>query len=218
MMMKTILALMFQNAFPMFLGFGANPALNQFKAEQATADTAEGQYGSSAAGEGAQLNPFFSQEMRAEHAFTPGQSNEMLTAAEGGAGGAFGGAEGEINRNAARTNNATGVTKSLDEMARDKSKAAAGASEGIAAADVTGAKQLNQEGAAGLEGLYGKNVSGQLDAMKDATQDISGEMAANPGFMNTAFGSTLGKDFLNGVFNKYLPSGKGNNGQDNSNG
>jgi hypothetical protein len=177
-MMKTLNALMFQNVIPMFLGLGGGQYLGQAKQNEAAAQTAEGQYGSSAAGEGAQLNPFFSQEMRAEHAFTPGQSNEMLTAAEGGAGGAFGGAEGEINRNAARTNNATGVTKSLDEMARDKAKVAAGASEGIAAADVTGAKQLNREGAAGLEGLYGTNVSGQLNAMKSANEGIQTEMAA----------------------------------------
>jgi hypothetical protein len=139
---------------------------------------AAGQYGSQASGEGAQLNPFFSQEMRAQHSLTPGQSNEMLTAAESGAGGAFGGAEGEINRNAARTGNATSVTKSLDEMARDKAKSAAGASEGIAAQDVAGAKQENQEGAAGMRGLYGTNVGAQLNAMGQSTANLKELQAA----------------------------------------
>jgi hypothetical protein len=65
------------------------------------------------------------------------------------------------------------VGKTLDEMARDRSKAAAGASEGIAAQDVMGAKQMNQQGAAGMQGLYGTNVSGQLNSMKQQGQDIS---------------------------------------------
>jgi len=139
---------------------------------------ASGQYGSTAAGEGAQLNPFFSQEMRATHSLTPEQSDEMLTAAEAGAGGAFGGAEGQINRDAARTGNATSVTKSLDEMARDRAKVAAGTSEGIAAQDVAGAKQLNQEGAAGMQGLYGTNVGAQLGAMKQSGEDLKNLSAA----------------------------------------
>lgn len=139
---------------------------------------ASGQYGSSAAGEGAQLNPFFSQEMRATHSLTPEQSDEMLTAAEAGAGGAFGGAEGQINRDAARTGNATSVTKSLDEMARDRAKVAAGTSEGIAAQDVAGAKQLNQEGAAGMQGLYGTNVGAQLGAMKQSGEDLKNLQSA----------------------------------------
>jgi hypothetical protein len=111
--------------------------------------------------------------MRAQHGLTPGQQNEMLTASEAGAGGALGGLGAGIQNNAARTGNATGVGKTLDEMARDRSKAAAGSSEAIAAQDVGMAKQANQQGAAGMQGLYGTNVSGQLNAMKQQGQDIS---------------------------------------------
>jgi len=143
-------------------------------------------YGTSAAGEGATLNPFLDQEMKATHGFTPGQTNEMLTAALAGGGGATGAAGGMLNANAARTGNATGVGKSLDEMARDRSKAAAGASESIAAQDVMGAKQENQEGAKGMEGLYGTNVAGQLGAMKTQGSDISAAAGMQgPGFLNT---------------------------------
>jgi hypothetical protein len=178
-----VLSLMFQGVFPMFLGFGANPALKQFQAAQGAADTAAGSFGSSAANEGATLNPFFTQETKATHAYDPTQINELLTNAESGAGAATGAEQGALINNATRTGNSTGVTKSLDEMARDKSKAAAGASEGIAAQDVNGAKALNQEGAKGLQGLYGTNTSGQLDAMKLGNADISGEMQANPGWL-----------------------------------
>lgn len=176
-MMKLVLALLFQGVIPMFLGLGGGQYNGQAKTLENNDVSAIGQFGGQAATEGAQLNPFFSQEIRAKHGFDPTQTNELLTNAEAGAGGAFGGAEGQLNANAARTGNATGVTKSLDEMARDKSKAAAGASEGIAAADVAGAKQLNQQGAAGLSGLYGTNVSGQLGAMKQADEGIKTEQA-----------------------------------------
>ena len=164
---------MFQGVFPMFLGLGGGQFLGQAQAAQQQANQAAGQYGSTAAGEGAQLNPFFSQEMRAQHSMTPGQQNEMMTAAGAGAGGAFGGAEGEMERNAARTGNATTLNKSLDELARDRAKSAAGTSEGIAAQDVAGAQQLRQEGAKGMQGLYGTNVGAQLGAMKQNAEDIT---------------------------------------------
>jgi hypothetical protein len=146
------------------------------------AGTVAGQFGSQAGTEGAQLNPFFTQEMRAQHGLTPGQQNEMLTASEAGAGGALGGLGAGIQNNAARTNNSTGVGKTLDEMARDRAKAAAGASEGIAAQDVGLAKQEQQQGAQGLAGLYGQNVQGQLGAMRQQSGDISAasQMTASP--------------------------------------
>jgi len=77
-----------------------------------------------------------------------------------------------MKRNAARTGNATTLTKSLDEMARDKAKVAAGAGEGIAAQDVAGAQQLRQAGASGMQGLYGTNVGAQLGAMKQSAEDL----------------------------------------------
>jgi hypothetical protein len=183
-MVKMWLAIWGAMIAPMYMGLGANPALKQFKAEQAAADSARDTYGDSARQEGATLNPFLSQEMKAQHLYNPTQTNELLTAAEAGSGGAIGGAEGLINANAARTGNATTLTKTLDEMARDRAKASAGASEGIAAQDVMGAKQLNQEGAAGMQGLYGTNVSGQLGAMKSGLEATQGEMQANKGWFN----------------------------------
>jgi hypothetical protein len=169
-MIFTILSMLFQG---IFLGFFSNPMLGAMQGQANQAGTVAGQFGSQAGTEGAQLNPFLSQEMKATHGFTPGQSNEMLTAAEAGSGGALGGMGAGIQNNAARTGNATGVGKTLDEMARDRSKAAAGASEGIAAQDVMGAKQMNQQGAAGMQGLYGTNTSGQLNAMKQQGSDLS---------------------------------------------
>ena len=178
-MISTILNMLLQGIFP---GFFSNPMLGAMKNQANQAGTVAGQFGSQAGTEGAQLNPFLTQEMKAQHGLTPGQQNEMLTASEAGAGGALGGLGAGIQTNASRTGNATGVGKTLDEMARDRSKAAAGASENIAAQDVMGAKQEQQQGAAGMQGLYGTNVGGQLSAMKQQGQDISAaaNMTASP--------------------------------------
>lgn len=176
-MIKMILALLFQGVIPMFLGLGGGQYNGQARANEAQAQQAAGQFGGEASTEGATLNPFFAQEMRATHSLDPNQQNELLTHAEAGAGGAFGGAEGEMKANAARTGNATTLTKSLDEMARDKAKVAAGSSEGIAAQDVMGAQQLRQQGAQGMQGLYGTNTNAQLDAMKQSNTDVATEQA-----------------------------------------
>ena len=169
-MISTILNMLLQGIFP---GFFSNPMLGAMKNQANQAGTVAGQFGSQAGTEGAQLNPFLTQEMKAQHGLTPGQQNEMLTASEAGAGGALGGLGAGIQTNAARTGNSTGVGKTLDEMARDRAKAAAGASEGIAASDVMGAKQEQQQGAAGMAGLYSTNTAGQLNAMKQQSGDIS---------------------------------------------
>jgi len=189
-MISTILNMLLQGIFP---GFFSNPMLGAMKNQANQAGTVAGQFGSQAGTEGAQLNPFFTQEMRAQHGLTPGQQNEMLTASEAGAGGALGGLGAGIQNNAARTNNSTGVGKTLDEMARDRAKAAAGASEGIAAQDVGLAKQEQQQGAAGMQGLYSTNTAGQLNAMKQQGQDISAaaNMTASP-FADLANVANLG--------------------------
>lgn len=141
--------------------------------------TASG-YGSDAAATGAALTPFYRREMNAEHEFDPTQIGEMLTSAEAPIGAVAGQEQAALQGEAARTHNATGLTKTLDEAARDRMKAAAGASEGIASQDVLGAKQLNQEGAAGMAGLHGEDINAQLGAMGQENKAISQE---DPGWL-----------------------------------
>ena len=187
-MIKMIFALMFQGVFPCIVGLGGSKFASSAAGNTQAAQSAVGTYGQTAAGEGAALNPFFTQEMNATHSLDPNQQDELLTNAESGSGAATGAEQGALINNATRTGNATGVTKSLDEMARDKSKAAAGASEGIAAQDVMGAKALNQSGAQGLQGLYGVNTGAQLNAMRQANTDVETQQALNPGWLKSAEG------------------------------
>lgn len=167
------------------------------RAAQGQANKAQGAAASTGASEGStasslqsSLIPFYSKEMNADHAFSPDQTGELLTAAEAGAGGSTAGLEGEAEQEAARTGNTAASSGLLDEMSRNQDKASAGASEGIAAEDVAGAKQLNQEGAAGLTGLYGADTTAMLNAMGIQTGDINAEVnAGNSGwFQNVLAG------------------------------
>ena len=163
----------------------------QAAADRATATAADtgAKLGSSAAGELAQVSPFYTREMNAEHLYDPTQINEMLTAAGAGAGAATGAAQTGLERQAATTGNAAGQINALQELARDRMKTAAGASEGIAAQDVMGAKQLNQQGAQGLSGLYGENLHGQLAAMGQEANDINAATnASKTGWLQNAEG------------------------------
>jgi hypothetical protein len=131
-----------------------------------------------AAAERAQLAPFFAEEMGAQHGFTPGQVNELLTNALSGAGAATGATQGAMQRQAAQTRNVTGLTKGLQDVAMERAKAAAGGAEGVAAQDVLGAQQLRQEGAKGMAGLYGQDTDAMLKSMGLQTQDIQTQIEA----------------------------------------
>ena len=181
--MNFVLRLMLQGIFPCFVGLGGSKFAGGAAQNTSAAQNAVNQYGSEATAEGQFLNPALQNEAQAQHGLSPEQINEMLTYAGAGAGGATGGATGMIEANAARTGNATGVTKSLDEIARDKAKAAAGASEGTAVQDIEGAKQLNQQGLAGMQGLYGTNVGAQLKAMGQANADVQTQQELSPGWL-----------------------------------
>lgn len=135
----------------------------------------------------ATLAPFYRQEMQTQHGFDPAQTNELLNYAEQGAGGANSGIVGQGNSEAARTRNTSGFSSALDQASRDRQKAMSNASLGVGMADVQGAKQLNQEGAAGLSGLYGTDSSAMLKAMGLQNEDINTEINAGKSgwFQNT---------------------------------
>lgn len=137
------------------------------------------QQGQEAQAEQNQVMPFFSSEMKERHGFTPDQFGEILTNEESGIGGAAAGADEEARLHAARTRNASGFTKALDENARNKMKAASGAAGSAAVQDVMKAKQDNQAGAAGIAGMAGENLSAQEKALGMESQAIQDELAAD---------------------------------------
>ena len=144
----------------------------------------------------ATLSPFYRQEMTAQHAFNPAQTNELLNAAEAPLAGSGATAAGGAASEAARTRNTSGFSSSLDQNARDRQKALSNASLGVGQEDILGAKQLNQEGAAGLSGLYNTDTNAMLKAMGVQTEDINAQTQAGKSgwFQNTlnAIGTLAG--------------------------
>lgn len=133
---------------------------------------------SNAGAERAQLMPFYRQEMNAQHLYNPEQTNELLNYAGAATGGAGSAAMGEAASQAARTRNTSGFSSALDQNARDRARVMSQANLGVGAQDIMGAKQLNQEGAAGMSGLYGTDTGAMLRAMGIQNEDINSEIQA----------------------------------------
>lgn len=180
------------------------------RAAQSAAKQLKGNAGGEAAQSGAMaqntestLNPFFQREMGAQHLFTPGQSDELLTAAGANTGAVAGAEQGALERNAASTNNPTALTKNLQELARQRMKGNAGAAETVAGQDVMGAKQLNQEGAAGEGHLFDVNTDANLKAMGLENQALNTELeAGKSGWlqnMNAVISTLTGGKGLSGM-------------------
>jgi hypothetical protein len=128
--------------------------------------------GGEASGIGANLTPFLTQEMLHPTGYGQQGLSAMTAAAEGGAGGATSGLTGQAMQRAAASHNTGAYGAALDAASRNRTAATANASEGIAANNANLMQQQQQEGAAGLGGLYKTDTSGMLDAMGQEANDI----------------------------------------------
>ena len=97
---------------------------------------------------------------------------------------------GLADQRAAVTHNAGGYQAALADAARSRAQAGATGSERIAAGNEQEKLQQQEQGAAGLGGLYKTDTSGMLDAMgQEKAPDIDEELkasAAPEGWMSTA--------------------------------
>jgi hypothetical protein len=145
--------------------------------------------GQQAAGVNATLDPFLTQELQHPQGYSPQDESAMLAAGLGGAGGATSGITGQANLEAARSGNSGGFQAALDDAARSRTKAAAGSAEGIAADNATLKSQQQQDAAKGLQGMYGTEQSGMLDAMGQVPQDINANVnAGKSGWLQNTMG------------------------------
>lgn len=122
---------------------------------------------------------------QANPGYTAPEKTAITGATEGGLGAAFGAAgEGAANR-AARTNNAAGLTSSMDALARQRmitsGNLGAQNETNFANARIAGSNNAN----AGLAGLYGTNLGATNN-----TLGIQADNAKTPGFWDQ-FGNAL---------------------------
>jgi hypothetical protein len=141
---------------------------------------------------GANLTPFLTQEMLHPQGLGQQGITAETSAALGGAGGAMSAFNGEAAQRAGASRNAGGFQAALDDASRQRMKAAAGASEGIQAQNENLKQTQQQEGAKGLQGMYGTDTSGMLESQGQETNDINaGVNASKSGWLQNA-GALLG--------------------------
>ena len=159
-------------------------------------DVATG-YGSTAAGIGSSIIPGLEREAQNPQGFTPVQKNNMLVASQEGVGGASSGITGQANLAAARTRNAGGFARALDEAARQKGRQLSTNALGVQNEDARVALQRQQDAQHQLAGLYGVNTSDQLHAMGLQNEDLNtalkagqeGWLQQGEGLLNTLSGA-----------------------------
>lgn len=158
-------------------------AQNQAGAATTTAMNTGANLGQQAAGINSSLVPFETQQLTHPEGYSPQDQSAMLAAGLGGAGGATSGVTGQANLEAARSGNSGGFSAALDDAARNRTKAAAGSSEGIAAQNA-GVKQTQQTNAADVLGQTARaDQSGMLNAMGQVSGDINTNVnAGNSGW------------------------------------
>lgn len=147
------------------------------QAEGTARDTAARAAGNANADRAA-LTPFYRSEMNAQHEVNPEQTNELLNFADSTIGGGGATTAGQAASEAARTRNTSGFAPALDEAARQRQQQLSQANLDIGAQDIAGAKQLNQEGAAGMNGIFGTDTSTMLESMGQQTNDINAQVNA----------------------------------------
>lgn len=168
-------------------------AQNQASNAYQTASGTAADLGAEAQGIGANVTPFLTDEML--HPQGLGQTGIAAEtgAALGGAGGAASGLTGVANQRAAASRNSGGFQAALDDAARSRMKAAAGASEGIQAQNENLKQTQQQEGAGGLEKMYGVDTSGMLQSQGQEANDINAEVnAGKSGWLQDTMGVLQG--------------------------
>lgn len=145
--------------------------------------------GAQANGISSTLTPFLTSELEHPQGFGQTDTSAMLSDAEAGAGGATSAITGKAMQQEAQTHNAGGMAAVLDDAARSRAKAAAGASENIGAQNATLKQNQIQDASKQLQGMYGTDTSGMLDATGQEANDINAQAnASKTGWLQNATG------------------------------
>ena len=162
-------------------------ATNEAKTAQSTAGTNASQYGANAA---AELGPLNSQanSLIKSQGYDPTTLSAITNAGIGGVNANFGGAAGQINRQAARTGATAGTAGQLDTLAQNKGIAGGEEAGKIQMANADFANQQRMSGLNLLGSLYGMNTGAQTANEGIQTGDINAQNAAGPGWMQNLTG------------------------------
>lgn len=180
-------------------------AVSQASQAFKNANNTSSNLGEQAAGINSTLTPFLTSELEHPQGYSQGDTSAMLSAGMGAAGGATSGIVGQGNQEAAVSRNAGGFQAALDDASRQRAKAAAGISEGIASKNADLKQQQQQDAARGLQGMYGTDTSGMLDAAGQESGDINAQVNANKTGWLQNVNDTIAT--LTGASKAYKPGG-----------
>lgn len=174
-------------------------AADEAKQAQATNATNAATFGGRATEE---LGPLTeqAQSLTSSKGYDPATLSAITSAGMGATTAPFNAAEGQIQREAARTQNPAGTAGSLDALAMDQGIAGGKTAEGI---QIDNANFQNQQRMAGLNllnSIYNTNVQGQQGMATAQTGNINAQTNASPGWAQT-FGQVL-----NGVGGVFKPA------------
>lgn len=170
-------------------------AVSQAQNAATTAGNTAAGYGAGASTIGSTLVPYESRQLTNPSGMSQQDIGAQLTAGLAGAGGATAGLAGAASKNAATTRNPMGFSAALDAASRNRDKAAAGTSEGIAANNANVKLQQQQTAGDVLGKMYGTDVSGQNAAAGQIAPDINASVnASNSGWLQNLMkiGQTVG--------------------------
>lgn len=154
---------------------------------------------------GSQLVPYLSRQLTNPSGYSQQDLGAQLAAAEAGAGGATSGLAGAASKNAATSRNPMGFSAALGSAARDRSKAAAGQSEQIAANNADVKLKQQQQAEQGLQGLYGTDVSGANQATGQVADDVNAQVnASKSGWLQNLTGIIDSLSGAGGAAAKFL--------------
>jgi hypothetical protein len=162
---------------------------SQAKSAAGTAGTAAAGYGANAGSLYGQLQPQATSLVNSK-GYDPATLAAITNAGMGATNAAFTGAEGNINRGAARRGNTAGVTGAEDTLGLEKGLAGGEEAGNIQIQNANFANQQRMAGLNLLQGLYGTNVGAQEGEQGLQNQAI-GIQAQSPGWVQN-FTSVLG--------------------------
>lgn len=146
-------------------------------------------YGGDASQINGTLTPFLTQRLLNPSGYSQGDMGAMLANAMGSAGGATSGITGQANLQAGRSRNDAGFSTALDDAARQRTSAAANASEGVAANNANLKQDQSNNAAKMLSGLYGTDVGAQDAALNTANNaTATGIEAGKSGWLQNLTG------------------------------
>ena len=118
--------------------------------------------------------------------YTPQQQAQLYSASLQPISSAYGSAQNDIARTAARTRNDAGVSSNMDAAARNAAGAVGGASAKVASQIANRPDQIQLEALKGLTGLYGPSLEAATDVANKPTQP---SIASNIGTVAGWFGA-----------------------------